>query len=50
LNDLRREAFGGGVTSGDVETPALLEDFELVAWTFHRLVKNILRLPLRGPG
>jgi phosphate:Na+ symporter len=50
LNDLRREAFGGGVTSGDVETPALLEDFELVAWTCHRLVKNILRLPLRGPG
>jgi phosphate:Na+ symporter len=50
LTKVRKAAFGDGVAPGDVETPALVEDFELVAWTYHRLVKNILRLPSLDAG
>lgn len=48
LEKIRTDLFPQGAAGGDVELAALLEDFELVAWTFHRIVKILLRLQAGG--
>jgi phosphate:Na+ symporter len=44
LEQLRAELSSPGPTPTDIEFPALMEDFELVAWTFHRVLKILVRV------
>jgi phosphate:Na+ symporter len=45
LEKIRSEVNPPDSVASNVEFPALMEDFELVAWTFHRILKILVRLP-----
>jgi len=50
LEKLRGDVLASAKNAGVMEIPALMEDFELVAWTLHRILKVLCQLPGNNPG
>jgi phosphate:Na+ symporter len=45
MEDLKDRAFSGNIADRVIGLSALFEDFEITAWTLHRLVKLLISIP-----